>query len=380
MNRLTKLSLKGFKSIKETDPPIKFGPLTMMVGANGSGKSNLLSFFALLNHLTQDSLQKYVSLNGGPETFLHYGVRTTSQIEARVEFETDRGTNTYDFALAFAKGIREELIFTRESLDFRSHDRAPNPEPLYLGVGHPESALLDPKWRNNGTVNTFKRVLRGFRHYQFHDTSRLSPLRRSRAEQKLIRPFYSDGGNLPAVLYAMHETHPEDYHLLIETIGLVAPFFADFEFELVQGHAPDDDVQMFWKSEGSTCPLGMHQLSDGTLRFIALATLLLLPDGLRPEGAILIDKPELGLHPRALRALGGLLKSASEKVQVICSTQSADLLSEFEPENILVVDREKGSSVFRKVDAEKLGVWLDDEFSLGDIWKANLIGGRPHRD
>ncbi|MCU0794581.1 MAG: AAA family ATPase [Akkermansiaceae bacterium] len=380
MNRLKSLSIKGFKSIKALDPPLEFGNLNVLVGANGSGKSNLLSFFGMLNYMTNDSLQKFVSLNGGPETFLHYGAKRTPQIEACLEFSTAKGTNSYEFTLSFAKGLKDELIFTKECLDFRATGKKPNANPLYLGVGHNESALLSGKWIANPTAKTFKVALRGFRLYQFHDTSRLSPLRTNRVERRNHTPFHGDGRNLAAVLFRMSMEYENEYFLLVKTIRLVAPFFRDFAFDLEEGAAKEDDVLMSWISEGSDYRLGMHQLSDGTLRFIALTTLLMLPEKMRPSGAILIDEPELGLHPRALPVLAGLLRNASEKVQIICSTQSADLLSEFDAEHVIVADRKHGESIFNRPDKEKLQVWLDDEFSLGDIWKSNLIGGRPHRD
>jgi len=380
MITLKSLKLSGFKSIKDIDPPLEFGKLNVLVGANGSGKSNLLSFFGMLNYLTNDSLQKYIGVNGGPDTILHYGVSKTQQMSAMLEFATETGINTYQMNLAFAKARVKTLIFTEESVDYRAHGQAPHSEPMSLGFGHTESALLAPQFNTNGTASFFKRALRGFRFYQFHDSSAEAPLRRDRAEVRNVRPFHGDGGNLPSVLFHLSVNHPETYHLLIKTVRLVAPFFKDFVFERTEGRAPEPDVLISWTSEGQDYRLGMHQLSDGTVRFIALTTLLLLPEGLMPEGAILIDEPELGLHPRALAALAGLIRSASERVQIICTTQSSDFLSEFEPSQVIVVDRESGATVFKRVDESKLQVWLEDEFTLGEIWKKNLIGGRPHRD
>ena len=94
--------------------------------------------------------------------------------------------------------------------------------------------------------------------------------------------------------------------------------------------------------------------------------------------AVLIDEPELGLHPFAISVLGGLMKSASQKHQLIISTQSVELVSEFDAEDLIVVDKRGGSSVFKRPDAEALSEWLDD-YSLGDLWKKNLLGGRPGR-
>lgn len=380
MIRLQSLHLAGFKSIADTSPPLKFGALTVLVGANGSGKSNLLSFFGLLNYLTNGSLGEYVRINGGPESLLHYGLKQTVQLSATLEFGTERGTNTYHMTLTAAKARIRKLIFTEESVAFQAHDMVHHEEPLSLDVGAEESGLIDPRFANREPVPFFRRALRGFRFYQFHDTSGESALRNERCEVRNVRPFHGDGGNLPAVLFEMNQRHPESYYLLLKSIQLVAPYLKDFVFERIEGRAPEPDVVLSWVSEGQDYQMGMHQLSDGTLRFIALATLLSLPEGMMPEGAVLIDEPELGLHPRALAVLAGLIRVASERVQIICTTQSPEFLSEFDASQVIVVDRKDGSTIFKNVDAEKLAVWLDDEFTLGDIWKKNLIGGRPHRD
>jgi predicted ATPase len=380
MITLKSLKLAGFKSIKETDPPIEFGPLTVLVGANGSGKSNLLSFFGLLNYLINSSLAEYIRLNGGPESLLHYGLKRTLQVSATLEFSTETGMNTYQMTLTAAKARVRKLIFTEESVDYRAHGMTPHEEPMSLDVGHEESGLLDPRFATNGTVGFFKKALKGFRFYQFHDTSGESALRTERCELRNIRPFHGNGGNLPAVLFHLSNHYPEAYHLLLKTIQLVSPFLKEFVFERIEGRAPEPDVIISWISEGQDYSMGMHQLSDGTLRFVALATLLSLPEGMMPEGALFIDEPELGLHPRALAVLAGLIRSASQRVQVICTTQSPEFLNEFNPTQVIVVDRVDGATVFKKVDEEKLKVWLEDEFALGEIWKKNLIGGRPHRE
>jgi predicted ATPase len=380
MITLQSLTLAGFKSIKQTAPPLQFGPLTVMVGANGSGKSNLLSFFELLNALTSGSLRSYVRIQGGPESLLHYGLKHTPQMFATLEFSTETGVNTYHMTLTAAKGRVRTLLFTEESVDYRAHGMTPHMDPMSLGVGHEETGLLDPRMTGNSTVEFFKMALKGFRLYQFHDTSSEAPLRNYRFEVHKAIPFHGNGGNLPAVLFHMSTHFPESYHLLLKTIQLVSPFLKQFSFEREKGSAQEPDVILSWISEGQDYQMGMHQLSDGTLRFIALATLLLLPEGMMPKGAVLIDEPELGLHPKAIAVLAGLIRTASHRVQIICTTQSAELLSEFAPEEVLVADRSAGASVFKRVDTENLKVWLEDEFTLGDIWKKNLIGGRPHRE
>ena len=118
-----------------------------------------------------------------------------------------------------------------------------------------------------------------------------------------------------------------------------------------------------------------HSMSDGTLRFVCLATLLLQPT--LPE-TILLDEPELGLHPYAIRVLAELLQSASATTQVIVSTQSVSLVNQFSPEDLLVVEREAGNTVFKRPKSEDIQNWADD-YGLGDLWEKNVIGGRPVR-
>ena len=115
-------------------------------------------------------------------------------------------------------------------------------------------------------------------------------------------------------------------------------------------------------------------LSDGTLRFIALTTLLLQPD---PPQTIIVDEPELGLHPAAINMLAGLIKkAAANRIQVIIATQSVNLVNCFEPEDILVSDRENGATIFKHLDLDSLGTWLND-YNIGTIWEKNIIGGQP---
>jgi predicted ATPase len=370
--------IEGFRSIRTMAEPLEFGPLTVLVGANGSGKSNLLSFFGMLNRLTQESLQNYIAKQGGANALLHFGPKMTKTLGGRLDFQSGTGITSYEFQLTHAHPDR--LIFTRETVDYRAENLAPHHEPLSLDVGHRETALAAPQWSGNGTVKFFQRALRGFRAYQFHDTSAESALRRGRSEERRTKPFYDDGANLPAVLFRLSEKHPEVYHLVRKTVQLVAPFFADFEFEFVD-RGPDEgrDILLSWRSVGPDYTFGMYQLSDGTLRFIALAVLLLLPAELRPVGAILIDEPELGLHPKALSVLAGLIRSASAEIQVICTTQSPTLLDNFAPEEVAVVERESGNSTFRRLGGAELEAWKDD-YTLGEMWVKNLFGGRPHRD
>jgi len=171
----------------------------------------------------------------------------------------------------------------------------------------------------------------------------------------------------------LKRVYPENYQQIVSTIRLVAPFFADFV------HREDaDNVQLEWFELGNPdTPFKAHVLSDGTLRFICLATLLLQPFRLMSD-TVLIDEPELGLHPYALAILADLIKRASEQKQLIISTQSVELIEHFSANDIIVVDRVKDASTFKRLNEENLKDWLED-YSLGELWKQNIIGGRPSR-
>ena len=185
------------------------------------------------------------------------------------------------------------------------------------------------------------------------------------------RKFHPDGSNLAPYLYYLKKACSDDYKNIVDAVRMVTPFFDTFS--LSPHRLNPDHIRLEWKERGCVSCFDATALSDGTLRFICLATLLLQPE---PPCLILIDEPELGLHPYAIKLLSALLKSASEKSQIIVSTQSVTLVNQFEPSNILIADREGEQTLFRRPDKEKLGTWLED-YTLGELWEKNIIGGRP---
>jgi predicted ATPase len=215
-------------------------------------------------------------------------------------------------------------------------------------------------------------LLSGARFFQFHDTSATASLR-NKCEIDQNRHLFDHGGNLPAVLFYLKERHRTTYDIIVDIVRQVAPFFDEFVLE------PDKLNPQFmslrWREKKTPHELGVHQLSDGSLRFMALATLLNLPAGDIP-GILIIDEPELGLHPAAIQVLAGLLQAASTRSQVIVSTQSVTLINQMDAEDVIVVEREGGQSVFRRPEASGLQDWLSD-YALGELWEKNVIGGRP---
>ena len=187
--------------------------------------------------------------------------------------------------------------------------------------------------------------------------------------------FRHDASNIAPFLMNLKQTKPESYLLIRDTVRLIAPFFDDFLLR-PQTRGTDEQVRLEWQQKGSDFPFQPNHLSDGTIRFICLATALLQPD---PSATIVIDEPELGLHPYAISTLADLIKSASERTQVVISTQSPTLLDYFEPEQIIVVNRQDGRSTFERLDPQALTGWLED-YSVGELWQKNVVQGGPTRE
>ncbi|MDE3100513.1 MAG: AAA family ATPase [Verrucomicrobiota bacterium] len=370
MLKLNKISLDGYKSIKECCN-LRLEKLNVLIGANGSGKSNFLSFFKLLNFEMTGALQEFIGRNGGRDSLLHFGAKLTPHVTADLEIATESGTNSYRMRLADAPP--DTLIFTEESILYYPNGAVTTPKRSFLGSGHKESALLLPTLAENPTAKFFRNTLTRFRFYQFHDTSDQSHMR-SRSDLRGPRYLYADGGNVAAHLHLLREEQPKCYQRVVETVRLVFPFFRDFVLEPDNGAS--NFVMLRWKAVGSAeYDFGPHQISDGTLRFIALATLLLQPPDWLPR-LITIDEPELGLHPYAIKILGSLIEDAANFTQIIVATQSASFIDQMEPDDVIVADMVDGASQFERLDGEKLKEWLD-EYTLSELWEKNVVGGRP---
>ena len=376
MHMLKRLELKGYKSIKEAS--LELRPLNVFIGANGSGKSNLVSFFNLLNHMMTGNLQGFVATSGGAHSLLHYGAKLTPQMEATLRF----GPSTADFEywMRLDHAAEDTLILDERIAIREQHFRGPSIDKL--GAGHKETKLKlvvpDPndEWEAvRGEVKVaFGLMLDQCRVFQFHDTSSTSNMRQN-GDINRNRLLESDGGNLAAVLYKIQQTAPDCYQRIVGTIRQIAPFFDNFN--LAPSELNPNVIQLRWRERDRDYDFGPHLLSDGTLRAMALVTLLLQPVKDLPS-IIIIDEPELGLHPYALATLAGLLQSASVHSQIIVATESATLLDHFEPEDVVVTERCKGETVFKRLDSKDLQEWRE-EYTLSELWDKNVIGGRPSR-
>lgn len=362
---LDAIVIEGFKSIARTR--LELRSLNVLIGANGSGKSNLIAALGMVNEIVARRLQSYVGRKKASR-LLHHGPKRTTSIRFRLEF----GANAYEAVL----GLTEDdgLFFERESAEF--HDKAyPGPYPLALGSGHRETGLFDDVGKVKGGIRRdVATAMRSWRIYHFHDTSDRAAVKQTQliADNEALR---ADAGNLASFLHRLREKEDASYLRIVAAVRQVAPFFDDFR--LRADPLKPDSIKLEWSERDSDAYFDAHSLSDGTLRFICLATLLLQPAPLRPS-LVIVDEPELGLHPYAVTQLAAMLQSTAEETQVLVATQSVTLMNQFQPKDVVVVDREAGASIFRRLTDEEVRSWTDD-YALGELWEKNVLGGRPRR-
>ena len=367
---LNKITIKGFKSIRSL-VDFELTKLNVLIGGNGAGKSNFIDFFRLLRammelslpNLGSSSLKTYIADGGGSDDFLFNGPKVTAHIEAEMYF----GDNGYRFKLV--PTTEETFLIDDESRYYTKGTSG----WWHMGSGQQTPKLLVE--RNEKGAAGYRNVashiyetISSWKIYHFHDTSTLAPMRRSETVDD-CEYLRFDAANLAPFLLYLRENKAKAYEQIIEVIRLVTPFFDDF----ILKPNKNEKVRLRWRQKGSDYPLKPHHLSDGTIRFICLATALLQP---YPPSTFIIDEPELGLHPYAVDILAELIQVASKKTQLIISTQSPALVDCFKPEDIVVVNRKDGASIFQRLDRDELSSWLED-YSLGELWRKNIVTGGP---
>lgn len=372
--KLTNIHLNGFKSIDSEGQDIPLGDTTILLGANGAGKSNLLSFFKMLNYMTTGALQVYIGKSGFADSLLYYGSKKTSRLQADITFTSLTDRDNYRFTLSHASS--DTLIFTDETIVWQDIDN-PTPYTIQLEPGAKESGLDKfYKEKNSKTAKVILELLKRCRVFQFHDTSSEAKIRNSGYinDDGYLR---SDGGNLAAFLYSMKQQEEGEkyYQRILRYIRMALPQFQDFVLE--PSRRNENYILLNWKEKDSEYLFGPHQISDGSLRFMALATLLLQPQKTLPN-VIILDEPELGLHPAAVSLLTGMIKAASLHSQILLATQSTRFIDDFEASDIVIVERNEARrcSTYRKLDESKLSEWLE-RYSISELWEKNVIGGRP---
>jgi predicted ATPase len=366
-NALDYITVQGFKSIASIEK-LPLRPVNILIGSNGAGKSNFIGVFAFLHAIREGRLGNYVTENGGAEKVLHFGSKATKAIYLRLSFANQ--LNQYGLKL---QPTREDGLYpeAESAYYWKKHQyQEPYSTTLMSRDQGREAGISNPELE--GTAAWVRRRLGGWRLYHVHDTSSSSPMRKTANlnDNEFLRP---DGSNLAAFLYYLREKQESAYTLIRRTVQRVAPFFDDFQLKPLR--LKPDDIRLEWRHKNSDQYFDASSFSDGTLRFIALATLFLQPEDQMPS-VILVDEPELGLHPYAIEMLASLIRHAAKSVQVIVSTQSSLLLDHFDPEDILVANRVNGATEIARLEAEPLKDWLED-YSLGQLWEKNEFAGRP---
>ncbi|MCH7400415.1 AAA family ATPase [Belliella kenyensis] len=352
---LQNIKIEGFKSIKTLD--LKLSPINLLIGSNGVGKSNFISFFKLVNNIYEQRLQQY-SLKSGVDNLLHYGRKNTAEIKGYLDF----GNNAYEFLL-FPSDDGTLFIGTEDSI---------LPGNTIYQKSYSSDFIKESTIKNSATIRNkyLREHLVSYKIYHFHDTSSSAPLR-SFADISNNRILKEEGENLPAFLYYLQEKHPKHFKMIEMVVKSVFPFFD--RFDLAPFFLDENKIELEWyEKEHPEHPFYARHFSDGTLRFIALTTLFLQPN--LPK-TIIIDEPELGLHPFAISKLAGMIKKASVHSQIIIATQSVNLVNEFSADDIIVANRENNQTVFKRQSEESLKNWLE-EYSIGELWEKNVIGGR----
>ena len=369
MRPVNQIEIAGFKSIREAKLELK--PLNVFIGPNGAGKSNFIGVFKLLHRIIDQKLGVYVAEQGGANSLLHFGRKRTQKLSLKLDFAN--GKNRYGCTLA--PSAEDSLFFEDEwcgySGEFRRTGHASEDYRVPLGRGHKETKLLEEAEGHRGGIAEYVRDdFRSWRLYHFHDTSPSAGVKQT-GELSNNRFLRDDASNLAAFLYQLQQTQKANYDNIVGAVRMVAPFFENFV--LAPSKLNPDKIRLEWKEKGSDEYFNASALSDGTLRFICLATLLLQPT---LPSAVLIDEPELGLHPAAITLLAELLRSTSKCSQVIVSTQSVTLVNQLAPEEVVVVEHKDDTSSFQRLAEEQLKDWVGD-YGLGEWWEKNLVGGRP---
>ena len=382
-NLIKYIHLENYKSIKNTK--IDLTNLNILIGANGSGKSNLISAFTFFNNILSCQLQNYVLDRGGVDAFLYYGRKASKDLYFDIQlmdYEGGLGGELFNYSAQLVPTDKDVFRFSNEDVTIKGVE----PKCYFMSNAYeskleivanltygvdiqdgPSDLLPIEWWGANAVLQNYGNNQVGIFH--FNDTGNSSPIKRTIANNDNLF-LRGDGANIAGMIKRIYDEYPQFYQMIIDTIRQVVPDFHDFVIRNTEF------ISLEWFNKNNIdIPWKAHYLSDGSLRFICLAVLLLMPNELQPS-TIIIDEPELGLHPSAITVLSGLIKRAANERQVIISTQSPTLLANFNPEDIIVVDKKDKVSQFKKLNKDDLSQWLT-EFNLPQLWEMNLLGGRP---
>ena len=363
MRTLEKLTIKNFKSIREQT--LALGKLNVFIGGNGAGKSNLIEAFRFLREIVNQNLAGYTGIKGGADTLLYFGRKRSPEMSFGLEFGEGDTSNAYSVELRSTD--EDSLMISDETAYYHERKKYPKPFDKAVSSFSKESKL---KTVDHICTRQVMRDLDSYRVYHFHDTSDTAGVKGTcdLDDNRVLRP---QAENLAAFLYWMQQKQPDHFANVQDTLRQIAPFFQ--ELRLAPRKLNETKILLEWKEKGSDAYFNAASMSDGTLRFLCLTTLLLQPE---LPAVVLLDEPELGLHPAAVTLLADLISSASTRTQVIVATQSVTLVNQFEQDSVWTVDRKDNQSVFTHLSSEDMTAWLDG-YALGELWEKNVLGARP---
>jgi predicted ATPase len=390
MMKISTLHMHNYRCLVDVELPIR--DLTVVIGPNGAGKTSLLEVFQLLERGCQQELGSFLASQGGVQAVLSHpriaGRPPCLQIGVELDVQSDQSDAPMDYRFELA-GQQVGYMINSERLEWQFDPQAKKPfqyidahrDRLYYADPTKAVKMAQPDWDYNRLElalaqvpkmyrepETLRSMFASTRHYSFLDVSPRAVVRSSQSLTPDTRPG-PNGENLYSALYNMRASHRDIY----ERIGaLLEQGFADFkrlEFPVVGA----GQVTLAWYERGSREPLYPNQLSEGTLRFLWLITILLAT----PEPALLLlDEPEVSMHPELLKLLAALLQDASVRSQIVVATHSPDLIRWLQPEEVLIADKEDGVTRFTWADELDLDEWLE-EYTLRDLWLMGNLGGRP---
>ena len=329
MDSIDWISIHGFKSIRHLHR-LPLRPINVLIGANGSGKSNFMQAFRWLRPGPEITATGVPESDPRPQVILHQG----AEIAKQAIFEISR-----------SNADRTERVRVRQDANGRLRTgRSPANREQAVTRKNPQAWPINRFHNNDGPG-----MLNG---------------PENAGRQATLKP---GARNLGGFLRHLSVHEPVQYSLICRSISLVKPVFDTFSW--------DQEGNIGWRQKGHTTPADIRSLSDGTIRFVALTTLLQQPEGRQPA-LILMEEPDAGLHPYALVILDALIRSASTVSQIVLSTHSTTLLDRFDPEDVIVAERKDRAASLRRLDPRVCEGWLD-QYSLGELWQKNMLGGRP---
>lgn len=381
----TQLTIQNYRSLVDCTLPLR--DLTVVIGPNGAGKTALLEVFQLLRHGSLQELAKFMEAQGGFHALLNHRKGDCIGVALNIDVDSDQSDSPMHYQ--FELGSRQlGYSITSERLEWR-------PDPLasapfhYIDARHGEIYYADPTLpaatqprrghdhlelalaqapQISDEIDALQRMLA---HTQLYNSLDVGPRGKVRLPQSLTPTTLPgpDGENLFSALYNLRTSHGDVYDRIIDLLHQGFSDFQRLEFPVVGA----GQVTLAWYERGDSQPFYPNQLSEGTLRFLWIAAILLSPH--LPE-RILMDEPEISLHPELLKLLAALLQDASTRSSIIVATHSPDLIRWLEPEEVLIADKEDGATRFTWADQLNLDAWLD-EYTLRDLWLMGNLGGRP---